>query len=220
MRLGTRQECIGSSLRVSGVCQDGAREFARRRPRLVRRLLRVVKKLTGSYDGLVMDFARRFTEGIGKLARNMSGDCRKKTIGLTARIPEATGLTGVKSMHRVDAVGNLPGVRWELAEGIESLLGWCKGVLQKKTETHRKIIRDSRKACKEFTEGIRKLAGNTSGDHRKKTRRLTARMPEVVGLAGVNRPYPGVRAIVNRPYLVCPGMFDFWLQKSEATWGL
>ncbi|RRT53903.1 hypothetical protein B296_00049523 [Ensete ventricosum] len=46
----------------------------------------------------------------------------------------------VKSMHRVDAVGNLLGVRRELTEGIESLLGWHKGVRQKKTETHRKII--------------------------------------------------------------------------------
>ncbi|RZS18045.1 hypothetical protein BHM03_00050272 [Ensete ventricosum] len=38
MRLGTRQECIRSSWRVSGACQDGARKFARRRPRLARRL--------------------------------------------------------------------------------------------------------------------------------------------------------------------------------------
>ncbi|RZR74333.1 hypothetical protein BHM03_00035462 [Ensete ventricosum] len=41
-------------------------------------------------------FARRFTEGIGKLAGNMSGDRQKKTIGLTARIPEATRLGGTK----------------------------------------------------------------------------------------------------------------------------
>ncbi|RZS15343.1 hypothetical protein BHM03_00047179 [Ensete ventricosum] len=45
MRLGTRQECIGSSSRVSGVCQDSAREFARRRPRLTGRLSRVVEKI-------------------------------------------------------------------------------------------------------------------------------------------------------------------------------
>ncbi|RRT84499.1 hypothetical protein B296_00011947 [Ensete ventricosum] len=36
-----------------------------------------------------------------------------------------------------------------------------------------------------FTEGIRKLAENTKGDHRKKTKRLAARMPEATGLAGV-----------------------------------
>ncbi|RWW56926.1 hypothetical protein BHE74_00036312 [Ensete ventricosum] len=38
MRLGTRLECVGSSPRVSGACQDGAREFVGRRSRLVRRL--------------------------------------------------------------------------------------------------------------------------------------------------------------------------------------
>ncbi|RWW40653.1 hypothetical protein BHE74_00053910 [Ensete ventricosum] len=52
-------------------------------------------------------------------------------------------------MHRVNAVGNLLGVRRELTEGIESLLGWRKGVRQKKTETHRKIIGGSRKAYRE-----------------------------------------------------------------------
>ncbi|RWV87436.1 hypothetical protein GW17_00050567 [Ensete ventricosum] len=38
------------------------------------------------------EFARRFAEGIGKLARNMPGGHRKKTIGLTARMPEAVRL--------------------------------------------------------------------------------------------------------------------------------
>ncbi|RWW67391.1 hypothetical protein BHE74_00025169 [Ensete ventricosum] len=85
-------------------------------------------------------------------------------------------------MHRVDAVGNSLGVHRELAEDIESLPGWRKGVRQKKTETHRKIIEGSRKACWErcsgisskftrrFVEGTGKLAGNTLGDRRKKTR--------------------------------------------------
>ncbi|RRT62663.1 hypothetical protein B296_00006651, partial [Ensete ventricosum] len=40
------------------------------------------------------EFARRFAEGIGKLAGNTPGDHRKKTIGLTARMPEAVGLGG------------------------------------------------------------------------------------------------------------------------------
>ncbi|RWW26823.1 hypothetical protein GW17_00008767 [Ensete ventricosum] len=48
MRLGTRQECFGSSLRVSGACQDSATEFARRRSRLTIRLSMVAEKLTGS----------------------------------------------------------------------------------------------------------------------------------------------------------------------------
>ncbi|RZS26200.1 hypothetical protein BHM03_00059505 [Ensete ventricosum] len=34
----------------------------------------------------------------------------------------------VKSMHRIDAVGNSPGVHRELAEGIGSFPGWRKGV--------------------------------------------------------------------------------------------
>ncbi|RRT58489.1 hypothetical protein B296_00034085 [Ensete ventricosum] len=38
MRLGTCLECIGSSLRVSGACQDSVREFVGRRLRLVKRL--------------------------------------------------------------------------------------------------------------------------------------------------------------------------------------
>ncbi|RRT33434.1 hypothetical protein B296_00058327 [Ensete ventricosum] len=88
-------------------------------------------------------------------------------------------------MHRVNAVGNSPGVGRELAEGIGSLLGWRKGVRQKKTETRRKIIKGSRKACREFAKGIGKLAGNTPGDRRKKTERLAVRMSETAGLTEV-----------------------------------
>ncbi|RWW49621.1 hypothetical protein BHE74_00044174, partial [Ensete ventricosum] len=51
-------------------------------------------------------------------------------------------------MHRVDAVGNSPGVHRELAEGIGSSPGWRKGVCQKKIETRRKIVGGSRKACR------------------------------------------------------------------------
>ncbi|RRT47522.1 hypothetical protein B296_00053689, partial [Ensete ventricosum] len=86
--------------------------------------------------------------------------------------------------------------RRELAEGIESLLGWCKRVRQKKIETRWKIIGGSRKACLERCngvspkfakrfEGIGKLAGNTLGDRRNKIGRLVARMLEAAGLAGV-----------------------------------
>ncbi|RWW42143.1 hypothetical protein BHE74_00052321 [Ensete ventricosum] len=52
-------------------------------------------------------------------------------------------------MHRVDAVGNSPGVRRELAKGIGNLLGWRKGVREKKTETQWKIVGGSLKACLE-----------------------------------------------------------------------
>ncbi|RWV93558.1 hypothetical protein GW17_00043980 [Ensete ventricosum] len=43
-------------------------------------------------------------------------------------------------MHRVDAVGNSPGVHREHVEGIGSLPGWRKGVPQKKIETRQKIV--------------------------------------------------------------------------------
>ncbi|RWW55069.1 hypothetical protein BHE74_00038313 [Ensete ventricosum] len=94
MRLGTRLECVGSSPRVSGVCQDGAREFAGRRSRLVRRLSGVADRLAGSWEGLEVDVFGRcdesspgvrqdFIEGIGKIARNMLGDRQRKTMRLT-----------------------------------------------------------------------------------------------------------------------------------------
>ncbi|RRT62775.1 hypothetical protein B296_00005386 [Ensete ventricosum] len=82
-------------------------------------------------------------------------------------------------MHRVYAIGNSPRVSRKLTEGIGSLPGWCKRVRQKKIEICWKIIGGSPKACREFglcgafrrefvrrfTEGIRKLARNTLGDH-------------------------------------------------------
>ncbi|RWV76872.1 hypothetical protein GW17_00062394 [Ensete ventricosum] len=41
----------------------------------------------------------------------------------------------------------------------------------------------SPKFARRFVERIRKLAGNTLGDRRKKTGRLTARMSKIIGLA-------------------------------------
>ncbi|RWV80327.1 hypothetical protein BHE74_00042117 [Ensete ventricosum] len=99
MRLETRQECVWSSLRVSGVCQDGTRKFARRRPRLAGRLSGVAEKLAGRLtmigamklqpdDGprLSLSIGPGFGQcsgispnGIGKFAENTSGDRRKKT---------------------------------------------------------------------------------------------------------------------------------------------
>ncbi|RWV76839.1 hypothetical protein GW17_00062438 [Ensete ventricosum] len=101
MRLGTRQECVGSSPRVSGVCQDGVREFARRKLRLTGRLSMVAEKLVGRAtelqpddeprsslsigpgfgrcSGISLEFARRFAEGIMKLAGNTPEDRWKKT---------------------------------------------------------------------------------------------------------------------------------------------
>ncbi|RWV98808.1 hypothetical protein GW17_00038323 [Ensete ventricosum] len=67
MRLGTRQECIGSFSKVSGVCQDDAREFVRRRPRLTERLSRVAEKLVG---------IGRSPEEDRKTRRKNAGGCR------------------------------------------------------------------------------------------------------------------------------------------------
>ncbi|RWW71929.1 hypothetical protein BHE74_00020297 [Ensete ventricosum] len=73
-------------MRVLGVCQDGVREFARRRSRLTGRLSGVAEKLVGNdgprsslsigpgfgrCSGILLEFTRRFTEGIRKLAGNM-----------------------------------------------------------------------------------------------------------------------------------------------------
>ncbi|RWW66068.1 hypothetical protein BHE74_00026583 [Ensete ventricosum] len=93
-------------------------------------------------------------------------------------------------MHQVDAFGNSLGVCRKLAEGIRSLLGWRKGVRQKKTETHRKIVGDDgpryslgigpssddavgsyRKFVRRFAEGIRKHTGNAKGDRQEEDRR-------------------------------------------------
>ncbi|RRT77753.1 hypothetical protein B296_00005278 [Ensete ventricosum] len=47
------------------------------------------------------------------------------------------------------------------------------------------VVGPHREFARRFTEGIRKLTGNTPGDHQKKTERSTARMLEATELAGV-----------------------------------
>ncbi|RRT31550.1 hypothetical protein B296_00046149 [Ensete ventricosum] len=64
--------------------------------------------------------------------------------------------------------------------------------------------------ARRFTEGIGKLAGNTLGDHREKTRRLTARTTS-------KSPVPRFRLAKPRPtgelsYLNFSDMVGFWLQ--------
>ncbi|RRT50810.1 hypothetical protein B296_00037124 [Ensete ventricosum] len=86
MRLGTRQECIESSPRISGACQVDARKFVRRRPRLAGRLSGVAEKLVGS---------------IGKIVRNTPGDRRRKTVRLAAREAEGCRFTRVRSLSLV-----------------------------------------------------------------------------------------------------------------------
>ncbi|RWV99272.1 hypothetical protein BHE74_00017446 [Ensete ventricosum] len=55
MQLEIPLECVRSLPRVSGDCQDGAREFVGRRSRLVERLLRVAERVAGSWEGLEVD---------------------------------------------------------------------------------------------------------------------------------------------------------------------
>ncbi|RWW28792.1 hypothetical protein GW17_00006711 [Ensete ventricosum] len=69
----------------------------------------------------------------------------------------ALRLAKVKSMHRVDAFENSPGVCRKLVEGIGSLLRWRKGVRQKKTETRRKIIGEDRRTYCKIVEGCRSM---------------------------------------------------------------
>ncbi|RRT43592.1 hypothetical protein B296_00030738 [Ensete ventricosum] len=93
-------ELAGSSLGVRQRNQEGCWEHAGRSPK---EDCKTHRKITGgcriawSLDDAVepyREFARRFIKGIGKLAGNIPGDRRKKTIGLTARMPETTGLGG------------------------------------------------------------------------------------------------------------------------------
>ncbi|RWW06371.1 hypothetical protein GW17_00030308 [Ensete ventricosum] len=97
-----------------------------------------------------------------------------------------SGLPMVKSMHRVDAFGNSPGLCRKLAEGIGSLPGWRKGVRQKKIETHWKIIRWD--LARSSLGDSPKESGSSLGMRReiarKKTRGLAVRLSEVAGICG------------------------------------
>ncbi|RRT40435.1 hypothetical protein B296_00017366 [Ensete ventricosum] len=66
-----------------------------------------------------------------------------------------------------------------------------------------------REFTRRFTEGIEKLVGITLVDHQKKTRRLTVRMLEAIGLVGWLSAAESPRTMgklprsqVNRSYLV------------------
>ncbi|RRT31340.1 hypothetical protein B296_00054301 [Ensete ventricosum] len=70
-------------------------------------------------------------------------------------------------MHRVNAIGNSLGVHRKLTEGIGSLPRWRKGVRQKKIETSWKIVRSSRKVCRERLRKVvpAKRGGNRTTGH-------------------------------------------------------
>ncbi|RRT76254.1 hypothetical protein B296_00018865 [Ensete ventricosum] len=63
-----------------------------------------------------------------------------------------------------------------------------------------------REFARRFPEGIGKLTGNTLGDHRKKTRRLIARIPKTIRLTGVllaiDPPRPAAEPLV-------PGIYGY-----------
>ncbi|RWW77640.1 hypothetical protein BHE74_00014199 [Ensete ventricosum] len=88
-------------------------------------------------------------EGVGEDEAGSSGDEHNQEKERDYETTTYLVLAKVKSMHRVDAFANSPGVCRKLVEGIGSLSGWRKRVHQKKTETHWKIIEGSRKDCRE-----------------------------------------------------------------------
>ncbi|RWV85762.1 hypothetical protein GW17_00052421 [Ensete ventricosum] len=94
MRLGTCQECVESSPRVSGACQDGARKFARRRLRLTERLSGVAEKLVGS---------------IRNIARNTPGDRQRKTVRLAVEEAGDCRFTGYHTLGASQDVANIKG---------------------------------------------------------------------------------------------------------------
>ncbi|RWW56437.1 hypothetical protein BHE74_00036847 [Ensete ventricosum] len=190
---------------LSGPCREltkglpgsssGARqEFARRMLRVRRMKSRAPRRLIERMPRVHQEFAEKSIDDRTMKIIRSSKVCqaieppRHSLPNCQATVPPENRVANVKSMHRVDAFGNSPGVCRKLAKGIGSLLGWHKGVRQKKIETHRKIIGGSRKACREsgcsndvvgsrwkftsrFVEGIGKLARNVKGDHRKEDQR-------------------------------------------------
>ncbi|RWV78076.1 hypothetical protein GW17_00061015, partial [Ensete ventricosum] len=75
---------------------------------------------------------------------------RKKKTETRRKIVEGSQNTCQELGSSDDVVGNSPGVRQELTEGIGNLPRWRKGVHRKKTETRQKIGVSSRKACREL----------------------------------------------------------------------
>ncbi|RRT35175.1 hypothetical protein B296_00017316 [Ensete ventricosum] len=116
------------------------------------------------------------------------------------------GLAKIKSMQRVDAFGNSPGVCRKLAEGIGSLLGWRKGVRQKKIETRQKIIGVAEKLVgsrngltmarsmklqpddgPRYSLGIGPSTDDAVGSHRKFARRFAEGIEKLTGNAKGDR---------------------------------
>ncbi|RRT31895.1 hypothetical protein B296_00039578 [Ensete ventricosum] len=86
MRLRTRLVCIERLSRVSGACQDGAREFTEKSLRLAKRLSGVAEKLTGSWEGLTTTVKRSYRPhmdpGSSLGIRPRLGRCRGSSLGV------------------------------------------------------------------------------------------------------------------------------------------
>ncbi|RRT45569.1 hypothetical protein B296_00021450 [Ensete ventricosum] len=92
MRLGTCLECVGSLSRVSGSCQDGAREFVSRRPKLSGRLLGAAEKLAESWEA-----RREFTRTSLKVSRRSLGTRREIVGGRPSDSQQGMpGVTGLR----------------------------------------------------------------------------------------------------------------------------
>ncbi|RWV96444.1 hypothetical protein GW17_00040843, partial [Ensete ventricosum] len=73
-----------------------------------------------------------------------------------------------------DAVGNTLGLRWELAEGIKSLLGWLREFVGRRLRLVGRLSGVAERLIESW-EGIEKIARNTPGDHLKKAVILVTR---------------------------------------------
>ncbi|RWW02635.1 hypothetical protein GW17_00034262 [Ensete ventricosum] len=71
--------------------------------------------------------------------------------------------------------------------------------------------------ARRFAEGIRKLTGNTPRDCRKKTEKLTVRMPD---WREFFRQLSHLGLRLNHPYPDFMGMSEFLAPISKVIWGL
>ncbi|RZR89974.1 hypothetical protein BHM03_00017792 [Ensete ventricosum] len=107
MRLGTHLELVGSLPRVSGACQDGAREFAGRRPRLAGRLSGVAEKLAGSWEGLTTTEKRSYRPDMDP----------GSSLGIGQGLDDAVGARREFARTSPKVSGRSLGTRWEITGG-------------------------------------------------------------------------------------------------------
>ncbi|RRT33171.1 hypothetical protein B296_00048921 [Ensete ventricosum] len=85
-----RVDAVGNSLGVRRELAEGIRSLSRWRKGVSQKKPETRRKIIEGSRKACWEFAK----GIRKLIGNMSGDCQKKTIRLTARISEAARLAG------------------------------------------------------------------------------------------------------------------------------